>query len=308
MIPANANDWRLKGGAATPSAAADPEALRVSLEVSFDPVEDSYRSIQYKLFERLPAAYKSLDDQADTESAIADFKVQVFDKTYDLAEVIWRSLTAAFRQQTVVLDVIRTGTAEYRLLRPLQANFQPCADRAWEFHVDGFSPRFVGLGSSIAEARNNWKDTVHIAFQRLVHRRPFRMTAEEKQEWALLEQLIDVEHYRKSTPLKIRSLGWVSGTGTGPRVITWIGGDRVEQVTLDQMPPEFAAFDNDQWFEAIVEREPRTFKLIRASFVQRRNPLGRMTKQELDQWWDSLPRTGNLPPSDSDWSNLNSAQ
>jgi hypothetical protein len=91
---------------------------------------------------------------------------------------------------------------------------------------------------------------------------------------------------------KARSLG---------RLITWVSGHE-EFVELDKTPPEFAEFDLDQCFEAIVERDSDTWNLRRVRQVHRTPDLKRLSEQVLTELWNSLPTTSTLPKSTRDWS------
>jgi len=203
-----------------------------------------------------------------------------------------------------VVEEFRSADTWYRLRTPLDSESEQRAHDAWEFRVQEFSPRFIGRGATCEEAIANWRSAVHTSFQSLVRLRPFRMTDEQKDEWSLLQRLIDVEHYWRTAPLTLREIGFVSLASGADRRITWLDGQRVEEVGLDRMPAEFAAFRQGDWFEAVVQREPETYGLRCVLHVRKTDPLHRMTEEELKQWYDSLPTTDSLPESGSDWATL----
>jgi len=84
------------------------------------------------------------------------------------------------------------------------------------------------------------------------------------------------------------------------RQITWVDGEK-EQVSLDLMPPEIAKYKVGQYFEANVERDQCSGKLLRVQHVQRIRSLRPLTKKTLEKFWNSLPTTSSLPRSNRDW-------
>jgi hypothetical protein len=202
---------------------------------------------------------------------------------------------------TIPVNGFSVGDATYRLRRPVQGYFMRQADGSCLFLVDGFNPTFVGKGERARDAYDNWRDLLHEVFQTLYGKRQFEMTDEERDQWSVLDGMIDVVSYRNETPLVVRQVGCVSGHRTGqPMEITWVDG-RKERVCFSQMPPEFAGYQVGQYFEADVEREPLSGRLNRVRHVQRIHSLRPLTGSQLEEFWDSLPGTDSLPRSNRDW-------
>lgn len=128
------------------------------------------------------------------------------------------------------------------------------------------------------------------------------MSEDEKADWAVLSELIDVEHYRKTTPIRQQETGCISSVQSGVCEITWLGSDTVETVSLENASPEFAGFDRGQWFEALVERNREDYSLSKVIHVQPIEPIKEMSDDEWKDWLSSLPTTESLPKSDTDWS------
>ena len=63
----------------------------------------------------------------------------------------------------------------------------------------------------------------------------------------------------------------------------------------------FAGFQAGQWFEAFVQREPRSLELGKGLHVQAIPPLDPLTASEFDEFWESLPTTEELDESSQDW-------
>ena len=57
-------------------------------------------------------------------------------------------------------------------------------------------------------------------------------------------------------------MGKVSKVRHAPCEVVWIDGNK-EEVSLAAAPAEFAGFALGQWFEAIVERDPGTWRVRR---------------------------------------------
>jgi hypothetical protein len=130
------------------------------------------------------------------------------------------------------------------------------------------------------------------------------MSENEKADWAVLSELIDVEHYWKTTPFRHHETGWVSAASSGVWEITWLGVDGTESIRADRVPDEFAGYQQDQWFEALVERDRDSFTLQRIIDSRAIDPIEDMTDEEVETWFSSLPTTETLPKSDTDWNTL----
>ena len=203
-----------------------------------------------------------------------------------------------------VLDELVFGPTTYHFLRPLQKDVSRTYSQTWECSVEGLSPRFEGSGKSAESAERSFLSKVHSAFQSLVHLRPFRMTEEQRNDWSLLESLIDVPRYWESVPLKLIETGIVKSIDDDGWFVVWLDGDRVESINAEQAPPEFGAFKPGEWFEALVERTPDTHDLQKMPFARAIQPVHEMSEQELREWWDSLPTGEDLPRSDSELASL----
>ncbi len=187
--------------------------------------------------------------------------------------------------------------AEYGV--PLEGRQE--SDGTWGFGVADETSSFLGHGQSREAAANDWRYRVHTRFQQLVRSRPFRMSEEEKADWAILSELIDVERYWRNTPIKQQETGWISSILSGICEITWLGSETTETVSLEHVPPEFASFGEGQWFEALVERKRDNYTLNKVIHARPIDPIKEMTDEEMKEWFSSLPTTETLPKSDTDW-------
>jgi hypothetical protein len=197
-------------------------------------------------------------------------------------------------RQRVVTELV-IGQTAYNLRSPAKGTFSPGTQSALgEFHVDGFSPVFVGFGSTIDGAYRDWVEQVHAAIQDLFTKREFEMTDAELRQWRVISERIDVTVYANNTPLLSRHFGLVVQSRPKPSTVRWENGSK-EDVLLEQMPGEFAAYKPGQGFEAVVERDPVTNRLIRVPYVRRAAAPPRLTQVEIEAIWTAMPTTKQLP-------------
>jgi hypothetical protein len=127
--------------------------------------------------------------------------------------------------------------------------------------------------------------------------RPFEMTSVQRRTWKVIENLVDVEHYRNSQPLIVQQIGRVSKARPYPLWITWEDDTR-ERVHLERMPGEFATYKAGQPFEAVVHRDPVTHRLVSVKYVKRL-PNVQVDDTEREKVWNSTSTSADLP--DGDW-------
>ncbi len=226
----------------------------------------------------------------------------------NLKPVLWNTLAEEaereFEQADRKVVDLPVGPVTYQLRRPLKAHISPSADHGWEFSFDQFEPRFIGKGDSIAAAHRDFLNQIHSAFQSMVRMRPFQMDNTQSADWQMLESLIDVNRYWDSVPVALLETGVVSGITADGWEIVWLDGERRELIPIERTHPEFAAFKEGQWFEALVERQPKTYQLQKLRYVRSIEPIRDMSEDEFLQWVDSLPRGDDVPKSGTDWTTL----
>jgi hypothetical protein len=192
-----------------------------------------------------------------------------------------------------VLNEIRVASVLYHLRQPCVTDFIPVIG---EFLVEGFSPTFVGHGATLAKAREDWALEVHAAFQELQYKRPFEMTLDDIKRWSVLSARIDVTVFRNNMPLHVREFGRIERARRSyPEMICWEDGSK-ESITLDQVDsPDFVTYKVGQPIEAVVARDPLTFKLIRIVDVRRRSSASRLQHNEEAQLLQDIGSAKNLP-------------
>jgi hypothetical protein len=192
------------------------------------------------------------------------------------------------------MSQLRVAEFNYPLRRICRASFIPVA---CEFLVEEFSA-FVGHGASIEAAREDWALRVHAAFQELLHKRPFELTAEEKRVWSVLSSNIDVAVYRNQMPLQVIQFGRVSQARPYPSQIQWDDGTR-EDIQIRQVDAaDFITYKPGQPFEAVVARDPVSYRLKRIVHIERRSEPARLSAAEEAKLLDSIGSSKTLPAGD----------
>jgi hypothetical protein len=198
----------------------------------------------------------------------------------------------------VRINRIDVGPTVYDLLRPILVNHS--WQDSWLCWAPDFGFAYIGKAEVLPKAYLNWQELLHADFQKLYSKRPFEMTDAERDRWQLLVTVIDVVHYKQSTPLSVREIGCISfGKRSYPTVIKWIDG-RSEAVSLGQAPPELAHCKPGQWIEAIVKRDPLTNRLVAIDHIEKISSLHMPSPAKLTNEWEAMPKA-KLPHSEWDW-------
>lgn len=190
---------------------------------------------------------------------------------------------------TVPLSQLKLRDVCYKFRTQLSGWFLPTDQEGVEFVVDGFGSAFIGRGETHEDARSDWDEQIHAAFQRLIRMRPFEMTDNDEKRWQLLEDQIDVPMYRRTTPTRMRQVGRANYCRTSrPRGINWANGGK-DYVDLNDMPAAFAALKPNQWFEAVVLRDPLSGLLRKVLHIDPIKAPRAMSESEQSEFFASLP-------------------
>jgi hypothetical protein len=207
--------------------------------------------------------------------------------------------TDYFDVLSVPIQKLEVGETVYPLRRATRGTFFPgSGGEPGEFWVEGFSPPFVGEGTTPDEAFSNWRNQVHVRFQELYVKRPFELDVAEAATWKVLTEQINVGVYANQTPFKVKQFGQVQRARPWPELIRWENGSG-ESVRLDQMPGEFASYKAGQCFEALAVRDPVNFRLLRVEFIKRTARPAALSQKDIDALWKAMPTTESLP--DTEW-------
>jgi hypothetical protein len=192
--------------------------------------------------------------------------------------------------------------ANYPLRSPVIGVSETISSTQIQFQLPDFGPIFIGKGSTGEEAYEDWCDQIHAGFQALHRKRPFEHSEGEQLKWVYLNSLINVEEYKRKTPIVVNETGRISAIRGGMRDVIWWPDDRWETIPSKRMPYDFAGFGVNQWFDAVVERGRSDWKLHRGRHVQAIDPIPESDEGEADELLASSKTLADLPeaPIDED--------
>lgn len=222
--------------------------------------------------------------------------VQVIEMRHD-GEHLLGALGSISDEQLVQITDIAVGTINYPLRQELRGNYV----RAMQvLTVNGVSPLILGEGKSSEEAKTDFCLKVHAAIQELIHKRPFEMTDRDRILWETLNEIIDTTVYRNTTPITVRQFGRIRRARPYPDEVTWENGSNERLNVTDVADPDYVNYKPGQPFEAVVERDPLSFKLIRVLHIERRRSPRRLSSTDEAEMLDE---SGSLHvfQTDDEW-------
>ncbi len=107
-----------------------------------------------------------------------------------------------------------------------------------------------GKGKSLDKGIRNLEEHFHKRFQRLVAKSIFEMSNEERTEWDLFSQWVDVSKHKLLTPIEMRRIGTVHSLE--PFQVQWLGEEEPSPVDLRKAPGLLASYPIGTDFEAMV--------------------------------------------------------
>jgi len=284
-----------------------PSSVRFQHEVEVDPYTMTFSEIRQKVWSATPKSGEALKSLGLSEAEYRRSLSEVFDKLDDFSTQLWKQLCADAKREferTDLVSELPVGPVTYHLRHPLKAQIALSADQRWEFSLNQFHPHFIGKGESFATAQRDFLNQVHATFQSLVRRRPFQMDEKQRTDWHTLERLIDVEAYWDCIPVTLLEMGVLSAITDAGWEVIWLDGERKEVIPVERTLPEFAAFRPEQWFEALVERRPGNYELLKLRYVRPIEPIRDMSPEEFRQWISTLPSADDVPKSKTEWTDL----
>ncbi len=178
------------------------------------------------------------------------------------------------------LASFKVGGVFYCLLHPVRAIYEPpIAGKSGRLIAHGLEKHFVGKGPTLEEAREDWQLQIDFAIQQLLATQDFERTVEEQGQWRVLCQYFDLNEIRYSRPLRIRAYGRLLSNHSRKFRVRWIDGEK-HVFTREQIADEMVAFRPGQPFEAVVLREPRTWRLLRIESAFPARNLPEVSDQE----------------------------
>ncbi len=189
-----------------------------------------------------------------------------------------------------VIDSFTVGETHYRLLRPAPTRFEPPVHGAdGRFLVQGLESEFIGRGRTMVDARKDWELAVDAAIQRLLATEDFERTPKQVSLWNMLSAHFDLNEIRYSQPMKIRSYGRLVRRRAHSYRVRWIDGS-TNLLDRAAVPPEFVTFCDGQTFEAVLQRNSRTWALESILAVFKTSDLPAVNEKDASEFFGSASR------------------
>ena len=223
--------------------------------------------------------------------------VQSAETSVDLSENLL-GLSSAFETAVCHMSSVQFGQVRYPLRGLLKCYFIRAKE---EFVAEGLSPEFVGKGSTLERAQDDFCENLHAGIQSLIYRRPFELSSVESELWRKLETVVDITVFKNRTPIVLQQYGVVMhGHLDRPCKIRWDNG-YTEDIDLRRVgSPDFINFETGQPIFAVVRRNPISREIIDIPVVKRTNPLPAVQEMKESGFKDAVLNSPSFPESDWD--------
>ncbi|MDR3199688.1 MAG: hypothetical protein LBU34_17620 [Planctomycetaceae bacterium] len=204
-----------------------------------------------------------------------------------------------YLQQYREIDEIRFGIYVYPLQKPIKAVSKSGSETKFPylFFADDL-PGICGKGTTIDDAKQNWMYEFHRKFQDIYYKIDWERTEEENKLYKIFVEIVDIQGYRKRTPVSFEQTGKIIENKNIPsnkREIEWLDESR-DIVDCADCPKELLQYKAGEYFRADMLREYQTDKLLEISSIIPTSYRD-YTDKEIEVFVASLPTTKNLPPS-----------
>lgn len=177
----------------------------------------------------------------------------------------------------------RVAELLYRASQPLRASYEPpISGRDGRFIVEGLHPEIVGRGRSLQQAQRDWELNLDAHVQRLLAKQDFEQSAEDRKLIGKLHQYFDFNELKYANPIRTRAYGRLVGLRGHKYRVRWVDGTK-STLSRHQIPGNMVAYRVGQPFEAVVQRNARTWQLIKVESAFAARPLPKVSKDEADE-------------------------
>ena len=190
--------------------------------------------------------------------AVADFSVG------NNPKLVNRPAAVDFR--AAVIPQVIVGGVSYPLRRAFVGRYYRYLE---QLIVDGVSPLIVGRGASENEAKEDFCLQIHSTIQDLLGKRPFELSNRDKQLLTIIDRFVDVTVFRNTQSIQVRQYGKISKARPYPEEIEWENGTKDLVPVSLVITPEYVNYKPGQPVEAVVERDPMTFRLRRIVHISK---------------------------------------
>ncbi|MEM9411308.1 MAG: hypothetical protein AAGA30_09360 [Planctomycetota bacterium] len=195
----------------------------------------------------------------------------------------WNSDLLYFDSTRQLIGKFRVGDVVYALKRPLEAIFEPAFVNAeGRFFVSELASLVIGRGNDLNSAKKDWELQIDAHIQKLLSKQDFERTDEDDKAWEQLNRFFNLPELKYSTPFDVRIYGKLVKVRGHQRFIKWIDGTK-SKFDRNRIPADMVSFEIGQPFEAVVKRDPRTWKILKIASAFPASDLPEVTDEELEQ-------------------------
>ena len=189
------------------------------------------------------------------------------------------------------------GQTFYKFITPANICWSPTVD-GWGCYIEELR-NYTGVAQMLKDAFTELKVNIHVDFQRLYKKRPFEMAEQERLIWLRLTNIIDLLHYRTTTPIVMKEIGSISyGMISRPFAIEWISG-KTYLIEPHKVPGDLMGCKPGQWIEAVVKRDPLTYREFEIESITKIS-FHLPSETEVKKFWESLPKA-DVKTADWTW-------
>jgi hypothetical protein len=199
--------------------------------------------------------------------------------------------------RAAVIPQVIVGGVSYPLRRMFVGRYYRFLE---QLIVDGVSPLIVGRGTSENKAKEDFCLQIHGAIQDLLGKRPFELSNQDTQLLSIIDKFIDVTVFRNTQPIQVRQYGKVTRARPYPEEIEWENGTRDFVPVNVVLTPEYVTYKPGQPVEALVERDPMTFRLRRIVHINKCKASRIRSKTEENEFMLSIG-SSSTAKADPDW-------
>ena len=194
-----------------------------------------------------------------------------------------------FGTTEVKLNSLKFGDTTYDFLQEITVKgVMDFETRDWFCRSSDLESSITGKGDTSVSAQEDFKNQLHAVFQQLYRKRPFEMNEKEQRQWQRLVNVVDVHHYRTTTPIVVQEIGQVSyGKISRPYRIKWLTGYNYI-IDPSRVPGELMSMKTGQYVEAVVKRDPVTHRELEIVSIK---PISfhLPNEKEAKKMWDEMP-------------------
>jgi hypothetical protein len=199
--------------------------------------------------------------------------------------------------RAAVIPQVIVGGVSYPLRRMFVGRYYRFLE---QLIVDGVSPLIVGRGTSESTAKEDFCLQIHCAIQDLLGKRPFELSNQDKQLLAIIDRFVDLTVLRNTQPIQVRQYGKVTRARPYPEEIEWENGTKDIVPVSVVLTPEYVTYKPGQPVEALVERDPMTFRLRRIVHIKKCKASRIRSNSEDQEFMLSIGSSGTAK-ADPDW-------